>query len=595
MFKGAVVLFCAAVAAWPQATVTTYAGNGNAGYTGDGGPATQATINRVVSLAWDSNGNLYVADQNNNAVRKVDNNGIMTTFAGTGTAGFSGDGGPAAQAELSGPLGVCVDSSNNVFINDYGNLRVRKVTPAGTITTIAGTGASGSSGDGGPATAATFTIPIRCVVDSGDNVYITDQQAMRVRKVTPGGTITTVAGNGSQGFSGDGGPATSASLNNPTALALDSANNLYIVDQFNNRIRKVDASGNINTVVGNGTSTFAGDGGPATSASISFPGSVVLDAAGNMYIVDGTANRIREVSGGIINTIAGTGAAGYGGDGGPALQAEFNGPFAITIDGSGNLYIGDTINNRIRKISNVAGGGGGGAPVLTSTGVTNAASFQTGIAPGAIVTIFGSNLGAAAGQVIAAGATWATSLSGVSVTMDGTAVPVYRVLNVSGQEQLSVLAPFSLAGKNSTVVVVTTPGGSSAPVTVPVLGAQPGIFILDAASDGSVHANGSIVTAASPAAHGETVVLYATGLGTVSNGPQPGQPASSTTLAPANLTPQVTIGGFSAQVSFAGLTPGYIGLYQINVVVPNAAPSGAVDVTVQANNINSNTSKLAIQ
>ena len=222
-------------------------------------------------------------------------------------------------------------------------------------------------------------------------------------------------------------------------------------------------------------------------------------------------------------------------------------------------------------------------------------SKPTGIAPGAIVTIFGANLGATVGQVVYNVVPWTTSLSGITVTMDGTPVPIYRVLNLSGQEQLSLLAPFSIAGKTSTNIVVTNAAGTSSSVSVPVLPALPGIFILDSANNGAVHANGTIVTAPSPATHGETVVLYLTGMGTVSNAPQAGQPASLTTLSPTTFTPIVTMGGMPAQVSFSGLTPGFIGLYQINAVVPGGAAGASLDMTVQVNNVTRNTAKIALQ
>jgi uncharacterized protein (TIGR03437 family) len=592
----------ASAASWAQ-TITTFAGNGQAGFSGDGGPATQAMINRVDALAVDGNGNVYMADERNNRVRKVDKNGVITTFAGAGTPGFSGDGGPAAQAQLNAPTGVCTDTAGNVYINDISNFRVRKVSPSGVITTVAGNGQGssvigttfGTLGDGGPATNASFSIVIRCATDRAGNLFVVDQGAHCVRKIDTGGTISTFAGHcvaASNGYSGDGGPATSAVLNNPTALAFDAPGNLYIVDQSNHRIRRVDSSGTIQTVAGSGSPTFSGDGGSATAAGIPYPGSVVVDPAGNLFIVDSVDNRIREVTGTTINTIAGTGAPAFGGDNGPPLQAMLNSPFGITLDASGNLYIADSSNNRVRKISGVAAGSG---PFISSAGVTNGASFQTGIAPGGIVTIFGSNLGASSGQVLtASGGTWSTSLSGITVTMDGAAVPVYRVLNLNGQEQLSVQAPFSLNGKSTTQVAVSNAAGTSPAVSVPVLGAQPGIFILDGASNGAVHADGSIVTSANPASHGETVVLYLTGLGPVSSAPQPGQPASLTTLSNALVSPQVSIGGFLTTPAFAGLTPGFIGLYQINVAIP-AAASAVVDVTVQANGVTSNTAKIPIR
>jgi uncharacterized protein (TIGR03437 family) len=574
-------------------TISNFAGNGTAGYAGDGGPATQAQINRAVGLAVDAQGNVYLAEELNNRIRKVDTSGVITTFAGTGSAGFSGDNGPAAQAQLNGPLGVCVSPSGDLYVNDNGNKRVRKISPAGTITTVAGNGSAAHSGDGGPATAAGMAIPIRCAVDRSGILYIVDQGAHRIRKVDAGGVISTYAGNGSQGFSGDGGPAAQASMNNPTALATDAAGNLYVTDQFNQRIRRIDGSGTIQTIAGNGNPAFSGDGGPATSAALNYPGGIVVDAGGSLYIVDSVNQRVRKVSGGTISTIAGTGAAGYSGDGGPALQAQVNAPFAITIDATGNLYIGDTTNNRVRKIAGLSAQAG---PSLTAAGITNAASFQTGIAPGGIVTIFGSNLGAAAGQVLTApGTSWPSQLGGVSVSMDGAPAPVYRILNLNGQEQLSVQAPWSLSGKNSTVVSVSTAAGTSQ-VTVPVLGAQPGIFLLDGASSGATHgADGTVAGPANPASRAEALVLYLTGLGPVSNTPGSGEAASLTTLSTTVIQPKVTIGGFDAPVIFSGLTPGFIGLYQVNVTVPAAVAPGTVDLTVQANGVTSNTGKIAIR
>lgn len=580
-------------AAWSQGAVTTYAGNGNPAFSGDGGPAAQASINRVVALATDASGNLYAAEELSNRVRKIDVNGVIDTLAGNGSPGFSGDGGPAAQAQLSVPLGVCVDPAQNVYINDTGNKRIRKVTPSGTITTIAGTGAAVHGGDGGPALSASFVNPIRCVVDRNSNLYIADQGAHRVRRIDPAGNITTYAGTGAPGFSGDGGPAAAAALSNPTALATDAAGNLYITDQVNHKIRRVDTGGAIQTVAFNGSSSYGGDGGPALSASASFPGSVAVDGAGSLLIVDTLANRVRKVTGGTISTVAGNGAAGFSGDNGPALQAMFSGPFAIALDSRGNTFVGDIANNRIRKITGIAAGS---SPVVTSAGVTNGASFQTGIAPGGIVTIFGTGLGAAAGQVIVpSAAAWPLQLSGISVTMDGVSVPIYRILNLNGQEQLSIQVPFSIAGKTSTAVVVTTPQGSSNAVAVPVLAAQPGIFILDSANAGAVHADGSIVTSARPAAAGETVVIYLTGLGTVSNSPAAGQPASLSVLSQTTVAPQVAIGGLSASVAFSGLTPGFIGLYQINAVVPNGVPAGNADLVIQANGVNSNKAAVPVR
>ncbi len=325
--------------------VTDFAGNGIAGYSGDNGPAAQAKVNRVVGLASDAAGNIYLADQNNNVVRKVDPSGTITTFAGTGAPGFSGDSSPATQALLNQPSGVCVAPSGVVYVNDQFNHRVRAISTSGIITTVAGSGSSLSFGDGGPATAAGLENPIRCAVDQSGNLYIVDQNAHDIRKVTLNGTITTFAGVAdTQGFAGDNGPAVAALMNNPTAATFDAAGNLYVTDQSNQRIRKIDTSGIITTVAGSGaTPGFFGDHLPATSASLNFPGETAIDAAGNLFIVDTVNQVIRMVSGGIITTVAGTPSAlGNNGDGGPPSQAQFNNPFALTIDPAANLYIGDT-------------------------------------------------------------------------------------------------------------------------------------------------------------------------------------------------------------------------------------------------------------
>src|ERR1017187_3599802 len=320
-------LFVAAIASGQ--TVNTFAGDGVAGYSGDGGQATLAALDYVTGLARDAAGNIYLVDQDNNRIRKVDTNGIITTFAGTGTSGFSGDNGPAVQAQFKLPTGVCVAPSGAVYVNDEGNLRVREISTSGIITTVPGNGSSVSSGDGGPAIAAGVTIPIRCAGGSSGNLYLADQGAYRIRKVDGNGIITTYAGTGVQGFSGDTGPAAAAELNNPTWVMVDSAGNVYISDQFNQRVRMINASGTITTIAGNGVATFGGDNGPATSASLNYPGGLVLDSAGSLFIVDPANNRVRKVSGGIITTVAGNGVAGYAGDGGGPLLAGFSNSFGL--------------------------------------------------------------------------------------------------------------------------------------------------------------------------------------------------------------------------------------------------------------------------
>ncbi len=334
-------------------TIDTVAGNGpTSGSSGEGGPATAARLDEPMGVAADPGGNLFIADVDNSRIRKVNPAGIITTVAGTGTSGFSGDGGPATAAQLGYPPRVAADSGGNLFIVDADNQRIRKVTPAGVITTVAGTGTSGFSGDGGPATAAQLADPVAVAVDAVGNLFIADNGNDRIRRVTPGGIITTVAGTETGGFGGDGGPATAAQLADPLAVAVDAAGNLFIADTGNDRIRKVTPSGIITTFAGSGLRGFSGDGGAATGAWLSEPSDVAVDAAGNFFIADNGNDRVRKVTpNGIITTVAGTGTGGFSGDGGPATAAQLNDPVAVAADAAGNLFIADKNNSRIRKVT----------------------------------------------------------------------------------------------------------------------------------------------------------------------------------------------------------------------------------------------------
>src|SRR6266480_1408750 len=331
-------------------TINTVAGGG----AGDGGDATIANLNSPASVAVDSSGNLYIADLGNERIRKIAAaTGIITTVAGNGVLGFTGDGGAATKASLNSPASVALDASGNLYVADYANHRIRKVAAAtGIITTVAGNGINSFAGDGGAATNASLNYPASVALDASGNLYIADPNNNRIRKVAAAtGIITTVAGGGSS--LGDGGAATSASLYDPTALTLDASGNLYIADQNNHRIRKVDAAtGIITTVAGNGSPAFAGDGGAATSASLNNPDGVALDASGNVYVADQSNHRIRRVAAGtgIITTVAGNGSLAIAREGGAATSASLNYPDRVALDASGNLYIADQRNNRIRKV-----------------------------------------------------------------------------------------------------------------------------------------------------------------------------------------------------------------------------------------------------
>ena len=331
-----------------------------------------AQLGNPFAIAIDGAGNQYIADDQNGAIRKIDTSGIITTVAGTGVPGYSGDGGLATSAQLNDPRGVAVDSFGNIFISDSGNQRIREVDHStGKIQTVAGTGVAGSSGDGGAATSAQIHLPWAMVVDGVGNISFTDTANNRVRRFTVGGNISTVAGTGSAGFSGEGGLAIAAMLDGPRGLALDGAGSLFISDSLNHRVRKVDhVTGLITTVAGTGTPGLAGDGHAANLARLNVPNGIGFDAAGNLFIADELNQRIRMVNTlGIISSVVATCgvAAGFAGDGGPAAAALVNYPFAVAVDSFNNLYIADVNNNRVRAANGLEGIRTGSCPAPIGT------------------------------------------------------------------------------------------------------------------------------------------------------------------------------------------------------------------------------------
>ncbi|MFJ8470944.1 RICIN domain-containing protein [Kitasatospora sp. NPDC094011] len=339
----------------PAPPISTIAGTGVAGPKGDNGPAVAAELNRPFGIAVDRTGTLYFADRDNHRVRKVTTDGRISTVAGTGTGGFAGDGGPAVKAQLNYPRGVFVDGTGTLYIADTDNHRIRKVAADGTISTVAGTGTAGFSGDGGPAAKAQLDGPFWVVADGAGVLHIADYNNHRVRRVAADGTIGTVAGTGTAGFGGDDGPAGKAQLNRPHGLALDGAGTLYIADSLNHRVRKVAADGTIGTVAGTGTAGFNGDGGPAAQAQLNVPTGVVVDGAGVLHIAEYSNHRVRRVAAdGTIGTVAGTGTAGSTGDGGPAAQAQLNNPLGLAVDCVDTLHISEYSGQRIRRIASPA-------------------------------------------------------------------------------------------------------------------------------------------------------------------------------------------------------------------------------------------------
>ncbi len=336
-------------------TITTIAGTGVAGFNGDSSYATAARIYGPVGVAVDGAGNSYFADYYNQRIRKINSAGTISTIAGTGTAGYSGDNGLAVDAQLNNPMGVAVDIYGNVYVADKGNHRVRMINTNGIITTLAGANTFGYTGDNGPASAATLYAPTGVAVDHQGNVYIADRSNNAVRKISTDGMITTIAGTGAQGFNGDDWPSsTLATLYTPSSVAVDKIGNVYIADQNNNRIRKVDTFGKISTVMGNGVAGYTADGVAAAHSQIYAPSSVAVDKWGNVYISDELNYMIRKmnINSGQMVTIAGShGVRGFNGDTGLAINALIGDCKGLAVDDAGNIYLSDWRNNRVNYIT----------------------------------------------------------------------------------------------------------------------------------------------------------------------------------------------------------------------------------------------------
>lgn len=353
------ILLVASFTSLAQTVISTIAGTGFPGYTGDGGPATDAMLHDPINVFVDAAGNVYVSDmlyeQN---IRKIDaSTGIITTIVGTGSSGFSGDGGPATDASLNGPAGIFVNSAGDVFIADSYNGVIRKINGStGIIRTIAGNGSMTYSGDGGPATDAGLFLPNGITGDASGNIYFSEYGSSVVRKVSLGsGLISTIAGTGVTGTSSDGGPATSSQLNRPAGLCVDASGNIYVADVSSHRIRKISTTGIITTVAGNGTNGYSGDEGPATLSQLYNPSDVCIDGSSNLYVADVSNNVVRKISpSGVITTVAGDGTAGYSGDGGDATTAQLWGPGGVSIY-AGRIYIADAGNNVIRMVVSSSG------------------------------------------------------------------------------------------------------------------------------------------------------------------------------------------------------------------------------------------------
>ena len=433
--------------------ISTVSGNGSSGSSGDGGPATSAASS-ASSVALDAAGNLYVSDGINNRIRKVTiATGIISTVAGTGAVGFSGDGGPAVSAQLSSPGDICVDAMGNIYFNDNQNFRVRKVDAAtGIITTVAGNGGGNFFGGTAVAVNAGIHYPNGLAIDASYLYISLFSQQIVCKLELATGILSTIAGNGSNSYSGDGGPALAAGLGYPSGLSVTASGEIYIADYNNNRIRKIDASGIITTVAGNGIAAFSGDGGPATSASINLPTGVFVDGAGNIFIADNSNYRIRKVAAGtgIIKTVAGSGNYGFGGDGGSATDpcTKMADPHKVRVDAVGNLFIGDASNLRIRKVNTL--------PVVTLSPAINIAAAANPICNGASVTFSATVTNAGASPV------YQWKINGINTGSNNASFTSLAIIN---GDNITCELTASTACNNATVLSNTITVAVTASVT----------------------------------------------------------------------------------------------------------------------------------
>jgi uncharacterized protein (TIGR03437 family) len=659
-----------------EAIIRTPAGSGFYGFSGDNGPATNARFSSPNGVAIDASGSLYIADLYNDRIRKVGTDGVITTFAGKFGGTFAGDGGPAIEAGLFDPAGVAVDEKGNVYIADMDNNRVRKVDTTGKITTVAGNGNFGYTGDNVAATQTALSSPTAVAVDATGNLYIADLFNSRIRKVNAQGIITTFAGTGVDGYGGDNGPAIQARIDTPESVAVDRAGNVYIADSASAVVRRVDTAGVITTFAGTGVDGYSGDGGQARLARLSSPRGVVAEAAGNIYVADAGNDRIRQVDpSGMITTVAGNGQTGYNGDGIRASQASLFEPVGLTADAHGVVYIADSYNDRIRMLKSAQLQFFGLSRYVVTTGDTqttigligtgledslvtingqnavasldaatgnlavmvppgllaapgvlsfqvsrqqmptpaerkavvaalaqlnpntsvtvSAASYQVDTAAESIDAMFGTRL---AVQIASAGSIpLPTSLAGTMIVVNGIMAPLFFV----SPGQINYQMPQELP-PGSVVTIVTVAGdGIVSQGQSRVLAEAPGIFTANTSGSGAPAAlwtldgntyssvtNPDGTLRAIPA--GAYLVLFVTG---IRHAPDP-NPTDGNGVAE---SVQVNLGGVSAAPFFAGAQGGFVGLDQINLQIPaSLAGRGDVEVVITVNGRAANTIQLRV-
>lgn len=551
---------------------TTIAGTGlTAGYNGDSGPANMAQLANPVAITLDSKGNYYISDYENHVVREVfAATGNIATIAGNGTPGYGGDGGPATSAEFYGITSLAVDGSGNLYLADPASGRVRVVNSAGVINTFAGNGMYGDAGDHGPAVNATLYYPSGVAVDAAGDVYIADYGNATVRMVAAGtGIITTVAGIDYSGFGqfpGEGGPAVQATLGNPYAVAVDESGNLYIDDIGTGSIQKVDKNGYINTFL----------------ADVSTD-SITTDAAGNLYYADYDNNVVNKVlPDGTIIAIGGVrGVAGYAGDFGPGVEAQYNWPYSVAVDSSSNVYVADYNNDVIRLLT----------PVHQPTAlvIDGANEVTQTLTPGEVVSIFGTNIGNPT-QVAAqpnANGVFATQFASTTVTFNGIPAPIL----ISGPTYISAVVPYELYGSGATQAnVVVTYAGQTTGVATVAYSDAPDPEIFTGLSTGVLNgfpvlnADGTVNSPSNAAAASSNITLYVTGEGQTSPAGVDGLVTGTSNMPTPLSAVSVTFAGTAATIVSATEAPGQVaGVLQIVATLPSSVSgSVAVQVTVGA-------------
>ncbi len=560
------------------------------GFGGDGGPARKASFafanrqndcdpslyDQISHVAIDPDGNLYVSDSANQRVRRVSLPGTVTTIAGNGekppvdprtcvpTGGaILGDGGPAVNARLHFPAGLAAHPAGGLVVADQQSNRIVRISPSGILTTIAGNGLHAFYAPQVPALNSGLDWPTAIAVNAAGVIYFSELHSGRVARIGADGRLVTVAGTGIPGYNGDSGQATSIRLSSPTGLALDVEGNLYIADQGNHRVRKVTPAGALTTIAGSAAG-FSGDGGLAASAQLDRPADVKVDARGNIYISDMLNHRVRRIDpSGIIRTVAGDGVPVRGPDGGVATASSLFLPTGLAIDAKGDVLVVDWGNCLLRRITY------SGTPVISTNGIRNAASFALGpTAPGGLFTIFGANL--ASSSLSAEQSPWPTVLDGVSVRVNGEPAPLFFV----SPAQINAQLPYA-AAPGEARVEVAGPRGASGIEFAAVAESAIGVFTLAPSRRAiALNQDTSLNSPSQAETRGRVLAVFLTGIGQVNPAVATGDAAPLTSLHYANSPAVATLGGVDAPVQFLGLTPGFIGLAQANVLIPEEAPIG---------------------